>query len=201
MSSSTPVAIGSLGEVDEAEVARALADGFLDNPIEVAVFGSDPVRRLRHLEALFRGLLGFREYHWLAATTSDSILGALVGAPPRTCQPTLLKRLCMARVVLPMGPAVATRVVRWRSNWDSRDPKPPHAHLHAVAVRRSQQGRGVGTHLLAAYRELLDRERWDCYLETDREENIDFYRHHGFELVGEGRVLGVENWFMHRSIR
>ena len=36
------------------------------------------------------------------------------------------------------------------------------------------------------------------YLETDKYENVRFYRKLGFDVVAEAEVLGVPNWFMSR---
>ncbi len=45
----------------------------------------------------------------------------------------------------------------------------------------------------------MDESRFMAYLETDKRENVAFYKRFGFEVVGEHKVLGVQNWFMLRS--
>jgi hypothetical protein len=47
----------------------------------------------------------------------------------------------------------------------------------------------------------MDESRMVSYLETDKAENVGFYRKFGFGVVGEGNVLGVPNWFMLRPAR
>lgn len=44
----------------------------------------------------------------------------------------------------------------------------------------------------------MDAARENAYLETDKPENVRFYRRFGFEVIGEGEVLGVANYFMLR---
>jgi hypothetical protein len=39
------------------------------------------------------------------------------------------------------------------------------------------------------------------YLETDRPENVTFYRRFGFEIVQQEPVLGVLNFFMVRRAK
>jgi hypothetical protein len=39
------------------------------------------------------------------------------------------------------------------------------------------------------------------YLETDRPENLDFYKQFGFQVVETAPVLGVDNYFMRRAIK
>ena len=49
------------------------------------------------------------------------------------------------------------------------------------------------------YCETLERTGACGYLETDRPENVSFYRRFGFEIIEEVPVLGVLNYFMWRK--
>ena len=60
------------------------------------------------------------------------------------------------------------------------------------------QGKGVGSLLMRVFCVRMDAAGEDAYLETDKPENVRFYERFGFEVVGEGEVLGVTNWFMLR---
>jgi len=51
------------------------------------------------------------------------------------------------------------------------------------------------------YCEEVDRTGEGGYLETDRPENVNFYRRFGFETLEEALVLGVRNYFMWRKAR
>ena len=44
------------------------------------------------------------------------------------------------------------------------------------------QGRGIGHELMKTYCDELDRQALDGYLETDRVENVAFYRRFGFDI-------------------
>jgi hypothetical protein len=44
----------------------------------------------------------------------------------------------------------------------------------------------------------LDVSRKRAWLETDRPENVTFYRRYGFETTRQASVIGVENYFMCR---
>jgi hypothetical protein len=44
----------------------------------------------------------------------------------------------------------------------------------------------------------MDDRRALAYLETDKRENVGFYRKFGFTVVAGAEVMGVPNWFMHR---
>ena len=67
-----------------------------------------------------------------------------------------------------------------------------------LGVEPERQGQGIGTRLMAAICNRLDRERGIGYLETNKPENVRLYRRGGFEVVAEQPVLGVTNWFMQR---
>ena len=49
------------------------------------------------------------------------------------------------------------------------------------------------------YCEDLDQTDGGGYLETDRSENVEFYRRFGFDIIHEATVLGVRNYFMWRK--
>jgi hypothetical protein len=60
------------------------------------------------------------------------------------------------------------------------------------------RGTGVGSRLLADCVDGLDVRAETGYLETDKADNVRFYRRFGFEAVACANVLGVPNWFMVR---
>ena len=93
------------------------------------------------------------------------------------------------------------RIARWLWAWARHDPEHDHWHLGPAAVERSHQGRGIGSRLMEAVCERLDRSGGIGYLETDKPENVRLYRRGGFEVVAEVQVLGVANWFMQRPPR
>jgi hypothetical protein len=49
------------------------------------------------------------------------------------------------------------------------------------------------------YIEHLEQERAAGYLETDRPENVDFYKKFGFVVQNEEQVIGTPTWYMWRA--
>jgi hypothetical protein len=45
---------------------------------------------------------------------------------------------------------------------------------------------------------LIDRAGHGNYLETDKRQNVEFYKRFGFETIGGAPVLDTRNWFMSR---
>jgi GNAT superfamily N-acetyltransferase len=68
-------------------------------------------------------------------------------------------------------------------------PTYPHWYLETMGVEPSVQRRGLGGRLLEPVLEVADRDQVDCYLETARPENADYYARHGFII--ENRALQV----------
>ena len=100
---------------DEFPAAVALlARGFRDNPVPTALFGRDPERRRRCLEAMFRGM--FRVILVaeppLVAFDGETMVAVAGIAPPGTCQPTNAQRLRLFPSMLPTGPGSLLRTVR-----------------------------------------------------------------------------------------
>ncbi len=77
----------------------------------------------------------------------------------------------------------------------------PHWYLLLLAVDRPHRRKGLGGRLMGPILEEAAAGGTPCYLETEREENLGFYRRHGFEVVEEGRepTYGVRTWGLRRG--
>jgi GNAT superfamily N-acetyltransferase len=62
---------------------------------------------------------------------------------------------------------------------------PEHWYLAVLGVEPARQGQGVGGALMQPVLAQADAQHWPCYLETQKERNVPFYRRHGFEVVVE----------------
>jgi GNAT superfamily N-acetyltransferase len=92
------------------------------------------------------------------------------------------------------------RVLEWVGDWSRHDSRISHWHLGPVAVERHLQGRGIGSALLREFCRRIDQHISAGYLETDKPENVPFYKRFRFEVIDEHPVLGVRNWFMLRDV-
>jgi ribosomal protein S18 acetylase RimI-like enzyme len=61
----------------------------------------------------------------------------------------------------------------------------PHWYLNTIGVVPEAQGKGVGTALLDAMFERLDREGLPAYLDTGTDENVNYYKRRGFVVQAE----------------
>lgn len=179
------------------EAARVLARAFVTNPLHVAAFGAGRVDRN---EAFFRGALPRMKGPRLVATDGARILGFIHWVEAPGCRSSWREKLGMLPILVRgCGPRSAWRVGSWFSAWARRDPGQPHLHLGPVAVLPEVQRQHIGRRLMERYCEALDGAGACGHLETDRPENVAFYRHFGFEITEEALVLGVLNHFMWRE--
>lgn len=182
--------------------ARLLARSMRDNPLHQRVFG----HRETHIEPLLEGAFAavleaqLRTGLVLSAYRDERLVGVVGMAAPGTCRLGWRERRLMFSVLV-RGRALhrLPLIARWLWVWLQHDPRGAHWHLGPAAVVREQQGRGVGTRVMAVVCTQLDRRGGVGYLETDKLDNVRLYERGGFEVVAEQQVLGVTNWFMLRQ--
>ena len=198
----TPLTLRRLERAELQQAAHLLGRGMCDNPVNVRVFRiTNAERRARTLERFFLPVLAGLH---LRGTISGAFReGSLVGvcgmAPPACCRPAVLESFCVVPSLVIGNPAATIlRVMKWVGEWARRDPVEPHWHLGPVAVDPGVHGQGIGTALLTAFCSRMDDLSMLSYLETDKFENVHFYRKLGFDVIEKAEVLGVPTWFMCR---
>jgi ribosomal protein S18 acetylase RimI-like enzyme len=189
-----------------AEAAGVLARSFRDNPNIIDLFPEEEVRTrvLPHVFAAgLRDALDFGHVY-AAAMRADEIVGVATWLPPGAFPLSLGRQLRvlpdMVRI-LATAPRSTRRLVQFTTNVTKRHPKQPYWYLENVGVEPAAQGLGIGTRLLEPVLSLADAAGQPCYLETQTERNVAWYRKLGFE-VRDSEVSctpgGPPNWTMIR---
>jgi ribosomal protein S18 acetylase RimI-like enzyme len=198
-------AVRSLEATASEAAVRVLALAFRDNPLNRAVIGPGKARREKVNAAGLRPQLpaAVESGCALAAYSSrDALLGVLLATAPGShalALPTWPVRL---RALAGQGWRVARRWGEVQDLLLVHRPPAPHWYLALLGVDPSGQRTGVGSALLAAFLDEVDRSGGlPVWLETDRLENVAFYRRAGFRNVGELRVFGVPVWLLQRPAR
>jgi ribosomal protein S18 acetylase RimI-like enzyme len=187
---------------DELEQAAGLlARSMRDNPIDVAAFAiTEDSRRERALVRFYRPVLRglFRRGTIVGAFDGETMTGVCAIAPPAHCQPTALEKIeVFPSMVFGNKLGTPLRIMSWVGEWARRDPTEPHWHLGPVGVEPDLQGQGIGSAMVADFCARIGEA--GAYLETDKDQNVGFYRKFGFDVRAECKVLGVPNWFMSRD--
>src|SRR4051794_27570395 len=173
-----------------------LARAFDDDPVWSFVF-PDPSRRVRRLGRMFSPLMAVYLRHAVAHVAVEGSgttpLGAALWGPPGHWRTSM-------REMLPHVPAMARafgvhglpklmdlqRIERCHEPYA----RTPHHYLGVLGTEPSQQGKGVGSALLAHTLTEVDEQGLGAYLESSNDANVPFYGRHGFEVVGDYTFRG-----------
>ena len=181
--------------------AQAAADGFQDNEIWVWMLRRDwKLRRILppHYRAMIRHVYMPRGGAW---TTPDT-LGTALWFPPETLGMSARERAAELVSLLPGGFGSFRRGKRFEALMEEHHPKEPHWYLQTLSVAPAAQRSGVGTALIQPGLDRADSESMPCFLETQRESNIPYYRRFGFELTKEISLHDSPPlWLMWREAR
>jgi GNAT superfamily N-acetyltransferase len=189
------------------DAAVALSRAFHDDPMSIYMVADAATRAdvlpLHMTVALRMGQL-FGEVY----VSGDPPVGAAVWFPPHLWELTAAQ-LAEAGAqelerALPAGAfARFMAIEQFGEQLHRRDAAFPHWYLAVLGVEPAMQGRGLGGALMRPVLEKADRQGLPCYLETAVEENVPFYRSHGFDVVVDGEVPGtaLRFWTMLRGPR
>jgi ribosomal protein S18 acetylase RimI-like enzyme len=168
----------------------------------VFLHGEDAVTRLRASYDMFIGSVFAMTEPVLGAFAGNHPVAIVAASPPGTC---FMGRLDPEMRNPPDGPLGAPgspdRMRRAMANWCEHHTDERHWHVGPVAVEPQLQGRGVGGLVMRRFCDRMDMEGELAWLETEKPENVVFYRRLGFEVMSESDVFTLHTWFMQRRPR
>lgn len=177
------------------ECVALLAAAFADNPLHLAAFGT----RMDQNRAFFR--IGLRHMfigESLIAVRHGRLCGYVHFNPWPHCLPAPEELPNAVALRLTSLGAALPQVIRWFARWCHLDPNEPHVHLGPIGAAPDLQRQGIGSALMERYIEHLSRQRSAGYLETDRSENVAFYKKFGFLVRHQEELIGTRVWYMWR---
>jgi GNAT superfamily N-acetyltransferase len=198
--------------------AGVAARGMRDNPSSRALFGDDPIHRVRALRPTYQLVLASLQRPALVARRRGTIAGIAALAPPGACffrqmvarQKSLQWGSQRVGVTIPhvprqlllpllaVGPGGLGRLSTWGEAGLTHDPAEQHQHVELVVVEAVLQGLGIGRLMMEALCREIDQSGEVSYLETDKPENVRFYEQFGFRVTDEATILETRNWYMQR---
>ena len=174
------------GPEDRELVARIAAEGFFDDPVLGWVF-RDPVRRLDNLVELFGGLFDDMVPDRGTVHVLDAACTSLWRRPDFEEVRPASERLEDAPAPAPTAftDEEIERLIILGGVMSEGHPHERHWYLNVVSTLPSQQGRGLGSAVLAPVLDDADDNGWPCYLESSNPRNISLYLRHGFVETGQ----------------
>jgi ribosomal protein S18 acetylase RimI-like enzyme len=168
---------------DVPGMAEALADAFHDDPVMAWLFGDDEARTQKPLRK-FMAHEGRRHLKHPTVFTTDDHAGAAYWDPPGQWKTRFVDVAGMAPFMIT---GMRHRIVRALKGLGliekAHGRHPKHYYLAVLGTRTDHQGKGVGSALIQPILDRCDEEGMGAYLESSKEQNIPFYRRHGFEVV------------------
>jgi len=187
------------------DASRMLAAAFFHYPMFIHYF-PEPSSRSRLLQWYLRNVLRCVIRYGEALTTLE-MAGALFALHPGHTSLSLWEYAMNGFLFTPL----VLGLRRYRRSMECEDfvgrihkevmGGLPHYYLWGVAVDPEHQSKGIGSALMYAYLERVDREQMSVYLETHEERNVSYYERYGFELVLETSIPNhdLPIWCMERA--
>jgi GNAT superfamily N-acetyltransferase len=203
MDSRTLPQVRAASSHDAAVVAEILSDAFRDDPVMRWL-----IPDARHRSRLVRAYFGAAVQHLYLPRgrvfLSDGDSGAALCLPPGVSAgslPILAELSLVWQVFRTAGLAGLSWARSLQAEMRANHLAEPRYYVHAVGVRATEQGRGVGSALMRHVTRHCDRERLPACLENTNERNLPLYGRNGFTVVRELRVFdgGPPIWFMVRD--
>ena len=193
------VKIREMQKADIPQVADVLAKAYATNPVFLAIYQGKPMVA-RRLQITFAGAFKYASGNFFIAELDGRILGGMWIAEWPACQAMSLK-VMLSAVRAAGGLAPLIRATKMQGVWKKHYPQKPHWHLKTVGIEPDFQSKGIGSQMMELYCDIIDKNKSEAYLETDRPENVPFYERFGFKVVEEEVKIGVKSWFMLRPAK
>jgi ribosomal protein S18 acetylase RimI-like enzyme len=189
------------------EVGEVLARALHEDPNWLWIL-PDESRRTRVLPWFMEVLARYCHKYGVVHTTAGKVEGAALWIPPGKYPLSVVRLILAGMILVPLklGRAAFGRFingVNYEAELHKRDASPRHWYLATLGVDPPRQGLGIGSTLIQPVLARADAEGLLCYVETEKERNVRFYRKHGFEVVVEADVPngGPHMWTMKREPR
>jgi GNAT superfamily N-acetyltransferase len=168
---------------DASTIGLALARAFQDDPV-LSWIVPDAERRRARLPAVFETFAEVFLPHDETHLLSDGA-GAALWAPPGVEPVGEQDQQWFGERQVEILGEDADRSLILDELFEQHHPEEPCWYLQFMGVVPEQQGRGLGSRLLATVLDRCDADGTPSYLEATSADNRRLYEHHGFETIGE----------------
>ncbi|TMK87668.1 MAG: GNAT family N-acetyltransferase [Actinobacteria bacterium] len=124
-------------------------------------------------------------------TDEARAVGALWAPPGKWRMSVGLQARLAPRMLRLFGVRRMPLILKGLATLDKAHPdEQPHYYLGILGTDPDHQGKGLGSAAMQPVLDRCDSEGLGAYLESSKEQNVPFYRRHGFEVTGEVRMPG-----------
>jgi ribosomal protein S18 acetylase RimI-like enzyme len=197
--------ISDLYKIQKKDLKKAvdvLTDAFSEDTMWKEVFTDEKKNRIL-TEIMVRFCLKYGD----VLSTSDNLEGIMAIAPHD-------EDMTMWRIILSGGFFLSMKIAKEAKKMDVLSSAVKEAkeslnlgsyiHLLIMGVSQEFQGKGFGGKLLRALVGKAEAEKKSIYLETQKEENVDFYEKYGFSVKKKiilPEPLNLPMWLMVRDVK
>ncbi len=194
-----------LSREERGDAVDVLTSAFSDDVMWCALL-PDVDERHRVMPMMWRGVITYCQRYGMVNTTLG-IDGIAAWTKPGHARATLWSQVrtgfLLPRSVMLMTKPSRERLLTTMKQIDAVHRQlmlSPHWYLWALGVNPAHQRKGIGTDLLQPGMARAQADAAPCYLETETQENVAFYRRQGFDVVHEAQFseAGFHLWFMRR---
>jgi ribosomal protein S18 acetylase RimI-like enzyme len=186
------------------EAAEVFSRAFEDDPL-VRWFFPEISSRFEMSLSYFRFRIMYGISYGEVYATSPNLEGLAIWIPSKNTKMTNFKmfRSGGVRLIKELGferVGKLTSVGTFVSKIHHRLINFPHWHLSPMCVEPEYQGKGYGSKLMRSMLNRLDEEKLPCFLETQNKNNVDIYKHYGFNIIDTTTIphAKLEHWSMLR---
>ena len=179
---------------DIAACAMSMAESFSEDMEMCSFFGirKDPVRRLYEM---FRFILRASLKHGHVYASGPGFEGVVVWLPENKTALTTKDFFLNGgiRMILRNGIRMAVIMGRYEDfahGIHRKHIREPHWYLLSLSVRKEHRKKGFSSMLMRPFLQYFDDNGVPCYLETGGGNNLEMYKHYGFEIVESIKNLG-----------
>ena len=199
-----PAKIVRLTDSQIPAAAATLAHAFHGDPLMVYAI-PDATDRTRLLPDVYSRMIRFGVLTGEVYVTAGAVEGVALWLPPNVkWTRENIEASGMHETATIIGDDAYQRyrdVVSREWEARERDMHDPCWYLFLLGVEPRRQRQGLGGALMRPILERADTEKLACYLETENERNVAFYRRQGFEVIVNGEeadATGVHFWTFRR---
>jgi ribosomal protein S18 acetylase RimI-like enzyme len=193
------VTVRDLQPAEHAAAGAVAGRALADSPTFRWVAGDEPVARVEQSLDVFVGYVETMPPPQLGAFVGRHVVGVCAAAAPGTCVGATAPPEWQQPPAEIGPPGHESRAQSIWALFFEHDVDERHWHLGPVSVEPGLQGAGVGSAMLRVFGERMDAAGELAWLETDKPDNVVFYRRHGFDVVAEVDRYGFTTWFMRRD--